>query len=417
MSIVTRILQTLEGVVIALEAIRGNKVRAALTILGIAIGVFVVVAISSVINGINRSVMKDIEAAGPNTFFLSRNPVGNFEACDGTDDTCKWRRNPRFTLGDAAFLRLVPSLREVNARLQTQAPLKYRNRELSAIQVTGSNVGWLDIDGGDIVAGRNWTTGEDQAGALVVVINEAGAKQLFDDGDPLDRTVLVKNVPMRVIGVYKAGISLFGSADDVKAWVPTATAVRALNSETRWIGIAVRPHDGVTREQAIDDVTAALRARRGLKPAQENNFYVITQDKIKESYDQVTGIFWVVMLSLSAVGLLVGGVGVIAIMMISVTERTREIGVRKALGATKGVIRWQFLVEATTLTALGATLGLVVGWGIAVIVRSAFPVPAEVPAWAVVASLGGSCITGILFGLIPALRASRLDPVVALRFE
>lgn len=408
---------TVEGVAIAFESIRANKVRAALTILGIAIGVFVVVAISSVINGINKGIVADIESAGPNTFFLSRNPVGNFEACDGTDDTCKWRRNPRFTLNDAAYLRLVPSLREVNARIQTQVPVKYRNRELPGVQVTGSNVGWLDIDGGDIVAGRNYTAAEDQAGAMVVVLNVAGTKQLFGDADPLDRTILVRNVPMRVIGVYKETLNLFGSADDVKLWIPIATAVRSLNSDTRWIGIAVRPHEGVTREQAIDDVTAALRARRGLRPSQENNFYVITQDKIKESFEQVTGIFWIVMLSLSAVGLLVGGVGVVAIMMISVTERTREIGVRKALGATKGVIRWQFLVEATTLTALGATLGLAIGWIIAVIVRSAFPVPAEVPAWAVAASLGGSCITGILFGLIPALRASRLDPVVALRFE
>jgi putative ABC transport system permease protein len=417
MAVAARWTATVEGVAIALESIRANKVRAALTILGIAIGVFVVVAISSVINGVNKGVMADIESAGPNTFFLSRSPIGSFEACDGTDDTCKWRRNPRFTLADAAYLRLLQSLQEVNARINTSAPMKYRNRELSAVGITGSNVGWLNIDGGDIVAGRNFTPGEDASGALVTVINEAGAERLFEGADPLGRQVLVKNVPMTVIGVYKAGLNPFASTDDVKAWIPIATAVRSLNSETRWIGIAVRPRDDVTRANAIDDVTAALRARRGLKPSQDNNFYIITQDKIKESYDQVVGVFFIVMLSLSAVGLLVGGVGVVAIMMISVTERTREIGVRKALGATKGTIRWQFLVEATTLTAIGASLGLVIGWGVAVIVRNAFPVPAEVPGWAVVASLGGSCVTGILFGLLPALKASRLDPVVALRFE
>ncbi len=417
MAVASPLVATLEGVAIALESIRANKVRAALTILGIAIGVFVVVAISSVINGVNKSVMADLESAGPNTFFLSRNPIGSFEACDGTDDTCKWRRNPRFTLGDAAYLRMLPNIESVNARLNTSAPVKYRNRELPGVGITGSNVDWLKIDGGDIIAGRNYTANEDVSGALVAVINQAAAKRLFDDGDPIGRQVLVKNVPMTVIGLYGASLNPFGGDDDAKMWLPIATTVRALNSETRWIGIAVRPRSGVPRDVAIDDVTAALRARRGLKPSQDNTFYIITQDKIKESYDQLTGIFVIVMLSLSAVGLLVGGVGVIAIMMISVTERTREIGVRKALGATKGTIRWQFLVEATTLTAIGATLGLVIGWLVAVGIRSAFPVPAEVPTWAVLASLGGSCVTGILFGLLPALKASRLDPVVALRFE
>ncbi|MDZ7631694.1 MAG: FtsX-like permease family protein [Gemmatimonadaceae bacterium] len=177
------------------------------------------------------------------------------------------------------------------------------------------------------------------------------------------------------------------------------------------------PRDGVTRDQAIDDVTAALRGKRRLRPADDNNFAIITQDKILEVYDKVVGTFFIVMLSLSAVGLLVGGVGVIAIMMISVTERTREIGVRKALGATAGLILWQFLVEAATLTGIGGAIGLALGALVAFIVRSNFPIPAEIPLLSVVAAIGGSIITGVLFGIIPAFRAARLDPVVALRYE
>jgi putative ABC transport system permease protein len=164
-------------------------------------------------------------------------------------------------------------------------------------------------------------------------------------------------------------------------------------------------------------VTALLRARRGLKPSQENNFAVVTQDKLFETYNKIFGMFFLVMFVLSAIGLIVGGVGVVAIMMISVTERTREIGVRKALGATRRTILWQFLVEAVTLTGIGAAIGLIVGWGVSTVIRHASPIQASVPPLAILAALIASAFTGILFGILPAARAARLDPVAALRHE
>jgi putative ABC transport system permease protein len=187
---------------------------------------------------------------------------------------------------------------------------------------------------------------------------------------------------------------------------------------TRGNNLIVKPRAGISTEEAVDDVTAALRGARGLRPSQPDNFAIVTQDRLMGVYNDLFGTFFVVGLALSSVGLLVGGVGVVAIMMISVTERTREIGVRKALGATRGTILWQFLVEAVTLTGIGATVGLVLGILVAIGIRTAWPaIPASTPVSSIIAALLASALTGVVFGMLPAMRAARLDPVVALRHE
>ncbi|MFL5618786.1 MAG: ABC transporter permease [Gemmatimonadaceae bacterium] len=406
-----------EGVTIAIDSIRANKVRAGLTILGIAVGVFVVVVISAAIHGINASVAKDLESTGPTTFFVSRFPI-SFEACDGTDETCKFFRNPRLTLADVDALQRLPSIRTAGARLDTQRNIAYKDRRLRTVDVNGFTGNWQQIDGGgDIYPGRNFTQNEATTGERVVVINDELAKQAFGDSDPLDKTIEIGDVPFKVLGIYHYQASFLSGGNKPRAIVPIESARKHLKVNWNDIGIAVIPLAGVTRAEAIDDVIAAMRGRHALRPGTENDFAIITQDQLFEVYNKIFGAFFLVMLVLSAVGLIVGGVGVIAIMMISVTERTREIGVRKALGATRATILWQFLVEAVTLTGIGAIIGLVLGTGAALLIKSVTPVAASVPPIAVVAALATSCVTGVLFGMLPAAKAAKLDPVVALRYE
>src|SRR6185312_16307208 len=217
-------------------------------------------------------------------------------------------------------------------------------------------------------------------------------------------------------GLHAEAASLFSNANEPRLAIPHTSFVKIADYEKGWMEIAVIPTESATTIQAQDQVVAALRIKRGLRPSAPNNFAIVTQDRVLEAFNKITAGFFIAMIGLSSVGLMVGGVGVVAIMMISVTERTREIGVRKALGATRGEIMFQFLVEAATLTLVGCVIGMGLGAGVAWGVRSFSPIPASIPMIAVVAALSASILTGVLFGLYPASKASRLDPVEALRY-
>ena len=416
-----KVLLSLEGAVIAIDSLRANKVRAALTISGVAVGVFVVVAMGAAVHGIRQSFQKDMDEFGASSFQVRRRNPG-FRACNPTSDNCPERRFPGISLAEWRAVQQLPEVDNAMAWLMGGGTVVYRDRQVKGVGYDAQSTEWIETDQADIFPGRTFTESEHDAAALVAIVNTKLALDLFGDSDPIGKEIDLDGTRFRVIGVFetKAGFlkSLDGRGPDTPRMViPMMTAYRRLDVWRRSMMLMVVPKAEVSRDATMDAVTATLRGMRGLRPSQTNTFFLVGQDKMMETFDSLFGAIFMVGLGLSAVGLMVGGVGVVAIMMISVTERTREIGVRKALGATRATILWQFLVEAMTLTSLGAAIGLVVGALLAWVIRAYTPVPASVPFSAVVSSLAAAALTGVIFGMLPATRASKMDPVEALRHE
>src|SRR5574338_39482 len=355
-----------EGVGIALDSLRANKARAALTILGVAIGVTVVMVIAAMISGINKSVSDIFEQIAPRTFLVFRFFQAGVVVDDGSENA-PWRRNPPISEAEVARVAELPSVRYVTSREESQTAVEFEDRRLESVFIAGLSSQWLEVNGGDVFPGRTFTRMEDLASAPVAVVNEKLVSQLFRGRDPIGQVVKIAGTPF--------------------AAIPHSAFTKYVPYFKGWMRLAVAPAAGATQQDAMDEVTATLRAMRGLKPGQDNTFSIVTQDKLLESWNQVTGVFFLVMLVLSSIGLMVGGVGVVALMMISVTERTREIGVRKALGATRREILFQFLVEASTLTLIGCTAGIILGALGAWAIRAVSPIDASIPMGSIVAAI------------------------------
>ena len=405
-----------EGVGIALDQLRANKVRAALTILGIVIGVATVMTMAAAIGGLRGSVMGALAAIGPGNFIVDRFDQTRIRLVDDSHRP-PWEGKPAITFAEAELLRELSSVRSVVTAVDAGASVRYGNRTVNGVQIGGRGHTWPEYAQGDFVEGRNFISVDERRGSNVVVLSDRLADALFEGRRAIGREVRIRGQTFRVVGVYKQADNIFAAAAVNYAIVPTRAALQRLDADPEWMSLLVVPSTSATQQQAMEDVTARLRMARGLRPGEENNFALMRQEAFAELFDRLTGVFFIVMLVLAGIGLIVGGVGVVGIMMISVTERTREIGVRKALGATPREILWQFLVESMTVTLVGGVIGLAIAIGLAALIGAITPIPAAIPAWAVAASLLAAAFSGMGFGLYPAFRAARLDPVEALRYE
>jgi putative ABC transport system permease protein len=405
-----------EGVTIALDAMRANKLRSALTILGVVIGVTTVMAVASLVQGIRQQIFNAIEIAGPTTFYILR-----FFSQSPTDpDRLPYevRIRPVLQRSDAEAIARLPEVRYAGIWAQVPLKVEYQGERTQQVIIFGADDHYMDIQGGTLLRGRMFTRGE-LTGEPAIVLETTLAERLFGRLDPLGAQVRVGGVSFRVIGIYERPANIFEPpGQETGGIVPFAAARQRFEvDETNMLFIAVKPWSGVPVERAMDAVTMALRRARGLRPGMPNTFDIITQDQILDVIGKFTSYFFLAMISLSSVALLVGGIGVMAIMMVSVSDRTKEIGLRKALGATRREVLWQFLVEAATLTLLGGAFGIVIGLGAGQLLKAALGLESSVPLWSIGVACGVSIGIGLVFGLIPANRAARMDPVEALRHE
>ncbi len=405
-----------EGVAIAVDAIRANKLRSLLTILGVVIGVTTVMAVASLVQGIRRQIFNAIEIAGPTTFYIVR----YFSQAPLDPDRLPYevRIRPVLRRTDAEAVSRMPEIRYAGIWMQVFQKVEYQGVRTQQIVIFGADHRYMDIQGGTLLRGRMFSRAE-LTGEPVIVLEQTAAERIFGRLDPMGQQVRVGGASFRVIGLYERPANIFEPpSQETGGIVPFEAAKQRLRyDETNSLFIPVKPRPGVTVEQAMDAVTLALRRARNLRPGMPNTFDLITQDQILDVIGKFTSYFFLAMVSLSSVALLVGGIGVMAIMMVSVTDRTREIGLRKALGATRREVLWQFLVEAGTLTMVGGAVGIGCGLGAGALLKAALRLDAAVPLWSVALACGVSIGIGLVFGLIPANRAARMDPVEALRHE
>ena len=409
--------QLRENVGIALDSLRVSKLRASLTILGVVIGVATVMTMATIVTGVRDQILNTIKTAGPTTFYVMK--IFSTTPLNPDQLPRNVRIRPDLNADEAERLRRLPQIAYASIWSQLQARLNHNGVRTRDVAVFGADERYQEIQGGELLEGRWFTKAELRAGAPVVVLEIDHAKQIFGRERPLDKTVQIGGRPVTIVGLYQAPANIFAPpGQQVGAILPFEFTWRAYKiDKTNALFIAVKPRVGITVTEAEEAVTVALRELRRLRPGQQNNFDLLSQDQILNVFMSITDVFFLVMIVLASVALMVGGIGVMAIMMVSVTARTREIGIRKALGATRRDILLQFLIEACTLTGIGGLLGIVAGLLAGRAVTMLMNVQADAPLAQTLIAVAVSVGIGVVFGVVPARRAARLDPIEALRYE
>ena len=406
--------QFFEAAKIALGAIWSNKLRTFLTVLGNIVAVTSIIAVVSLVQGMNEYVTSAIlSGVGADNFTIQRMPVVRTEA-----DEERVRNNPRIKLEEAsAVRRYSDNVGAVAAQAQSRATMAYGNQSVDGAQVQGVSRDYLYFGTFNAEYGRLISQAEIDASRPVAVLGWEVADKLFGPADPIDKSLKIGSLHFRVVGVSEKKGSFFGNSQDNYAVIPLGVFRKMFGSRSFGMQLLVKPKTPELVKTAMDDATVAMRIERHLRPRQPDNFGMFTSDTFLDIYHTATNGIFAVLIGVVALSLVVGGIVIMNIMLMVVSERTREIGLRKALGARRRDIVWQILTESVTLSIFGGLIGIGLGFALALLISKVSPLPASVQVWSVMMGIGITALVGLFFGLYPAMRAAALDPIEALRRE
>ncbi|MET0167023.1 MAG: ABC transporter permease [Vicinamibacterales bacterium] len=407
--------QILESVSIALQSIWANKLRSFMTLLGNIVAVTSIVTVVSLIQGVNAMVSSAILTdVGADAFTIQRVAP---RATLTEDEEERTRNNPNLTVSEADAVRAFsPAVASVVAQAQRRGTVTYRDQVLENIQVQGVTREYIDFATFDAERGRMMTPTEVERNRPVVLLGWDISDQLFGDVSPLDKVIKIQGVHFRIVGVSARKGGVFGASMDGFAVIPLGAHVKLFGARQS-LSLMVKPTSPELLQTAMDDATVALRVARRLKPSEPDNFGIFTSDTLLELYQQATTGIFAVLVGIVALSLVVGGIVIMNIMLMVVSERTREIGLRKALGARRRDIVSQVLTESITLSTCGGLVGIFLGFLVAQAISMVTPLPARLEPWSVMLGISITAIVGLCFGAFPAARAARLDPIEALRRE
>jgi len=408
------VLQFLESAGIALRAIWEYKLRSFLTVLGNIVAVTSIIAVVSLVQGMNAYVSDTIvSSVGADNFTIQRFPVVRTQA-----DEDRIRNNPRVTLKEAtAIKKFSDNIGALSAEANAAATMSFRTESVDGAQVRGVSPEYINFTTYDVERGRLISPVEVATDRPVCIIGWDVADKLFGPVDPLDKVMSIARIHFRVVGVHKKKGSAFGNSQDNFAVIPLGIFQKMFGARMGGLQLIVKPRTPELLNAAIDDATVALRVERRLRPKDPDNFGLFTSETFLAIYKTATSGIFAVLIGVVALSLVVGGIVIMNIMLMVVSERTREIGLRKALGARRRDIVWQILTESITLSTFGGVIGTLLGSIFAIIISKVSPLPASVQVWSVVTGIGITAVVGLFFGMYPAMRAAKLDPIEALRRE